>query len=76
MAYMGKREWLSRIRTNKGYSQALTAAMSDISLPTYSQIELGYRNPSEKMMASIAATLGFTYEDFVREEKAAGRKFL
>ena len=74
MAYIGKREWLTKIRKEKGYSQALTAAMSDISLPTYNQIELGYRMPSETMMKNIAKTLGFAYEDFVREEQAAGRK--
>lgn len=73
MAYRGKREWLAKIRNSKGFSQGLTAAMAGMSQAMYSKIELGYTDPSKEQAAGIAEALGFTYDDFVREDEAAGR---
>lgn len=73
MAYLGKRQWLLKVRKEKGFSQALTGAMAGISQPMYNYIELGYKNPSKEQAAGIAEALGITYDDFIRNEETEGR---
>lgn len=67
MAYKGKREWLIKLRKQKGLSQSLTAAMSDMSQSYLNQIELGYIEPNPEFCERIAKTLEFDVRLFDEE---------
>ena len=73
MVYYGKREWLLKLRKEKGFSQDLTAALSGISQALYHKIEAGYFNPNQEQAARIAETLGITYDDFIKADEEARR---
>lgn len=73
MAYYGKRAWLEDIRVAKGYSQDKTAAIAGISQALYSKVEMGYKNPSDKLRKVIAEALEFEPDRFDLEDDAMRR---
>lgn len=70
MAYYGKRDFLIAVRKKTGKSQSLVAALSDISQSTYSQIELGFFDPSPEVVGRVTKVLGITPEDFYSHDQA------
>ena len=68
MAYYGKRDWLVRIRKNKGLSQDMTAALSDISQTHYSKIENGFTDPSPEVVERVCKVIGITPEEFYSKD--------
>lgn len=70
LAYYGKRDFLIAVRKKTGKSQSLVAALSDISQSTYSQIELGFFDPSPEVVGRVTKVLGITPEDFYSHDQA------
>lgn len=64
MAYYGRREWLRKIRNEKGLSQDMTAALADISQTLYSKIENGFKDPTPEVAERISKVLGISKEEF------------
>ncbi len=62
------REWLERIRTEKGLSQAETAKQSGIVQQSYQLIESGVNTPRPETAKRIAAVLGFSWVRFYEDE--------
>jgi XRE family transcriptional regulator, regulator of sulfur utilization len=58
-------EKIRGIRTLKGYSQENMAAMLDLSLPTYADIERGKKEVTIKRLEQIAEKLGCTLNDIL-----------
>ncbi|QOR67219.1 helix-turn-helix domain-containing protein [Cytobacillus suaedae] len=62
------REWLKRIRKEKGLTQEDVASKSFINRGFYAQIENGSRNPSFEVARNIANTLGVSSSVFFTDE--------
>lgn len=73
MAYLGKREWLVKLRKDKGLSQSMCAAMSDMSQSYLNKIECGYMKPRQDFAERIARTLDFDVRLFETEDTSSGR---
>ena len=62
------REWLVKIREEKGLSQAAVAKQSGIVQQSYQQIESGKYGPKIENAKRIAAALGFPWTRFFEED--------
>ena len=58
------REWLKKIRLEKGMTQEECATVCGISRQYYNFIELGARNASVPVAKKIAEALGFSWQRF------------
>ena len=65
------RTWLKDIRESQHISQLEIAEQANISQPSYSNIEMGRRNPSVEAAKKIADVLGFPWTRFYEEDAAA-----
>ena len=66
---MEAEEWGRRIRAFrklKGYTQAELADSLGVSLSILGEIERGNRVPSEKIIQSVAETLGITVDELIK----------
>lgn len=61
------KEFLIKVRKEKGLSQKDVAEAAEINQAAYSNIEKGKRNPSVKTAKKIAAVLGFDWIEFFKE---------
>lgn len=59
-----KRNWLIRLRVNKGLSRKNVAAQAGINYVTYGQYENGHRNPSVIAAQKIGEALNFDWTIF------------
>lgn len=62
------REWLKDIRESQHLSQAEISKQVNVTQPTYSNIEIGKRNPSVEAAKRIADVLGFPWTRFFEDE--------
>lgn len=60
-------EWLIKARKSKHLTQHAVAKASNISQPTYANIELGKRSPGVGTAKAIARVLGFDWTEFFKE---------
>ncbi|MBE4909102.1 helix-turn-helix domain-containing protein [Bacillus luteolus] len=65
------REWLKRLRKERGLTQEDVASKSFINRAFYAQIENGTRNPSFEVARNIASTLGVSSSVFFTNELSA-----
>lgn len=64
------REWLVKVREEKGLSQAAVAKQSGIVQQSYQQIESGKYGPKIETAKRIAAVLGFRWTRFFEDGKS------
>ena len=64
-----KREWLIKIRKDKGLTQVQVAKLSQISQQLYNFIENGNRGVSVETGKKIAKVLGFDWTEFYKKRK-------
>lgn len=69
MAYYGKRQWLRKIRTDKGLSQDMVAVLAEISQTYYSKIEVGYIDPTPETVEKISKVLDISTDDFYKHDE-------
>jgi transcriptional regulator with XRE-family HTH domain len=62
------RDWLKKIRNQRGLTQSTVAEKAFINRAFYAQIENGSRNPSFEVAKYIAKTLGFSPSAFFTDE--------
>ncbi len=62
------RDWLKRIRKEKGLTQEDIASRAFINRAFYAQIEIGQRNPSFEVARNIASILGISPSAFYTNE--------
>ena len=65
------RVWLKDIREAQHMSQAELAERVQITQPSYSNIEMGKRNPSVDAAKKIANVLGFPWARFYEDDPSA-----
>lgn len=65
------RQWLSKIRETKGFTQKQVAEKCGISRSFYADIEQGTRNPKVNTAKAIGEVLGFDWTLFFEQN---GRK--
>lgn len=61
------RGWLTELREAQGLTHNDVAVNANIARVTYTQIELGLRNPSVKTAKRIANVLGFEWTNFFNQ---------
>lgn len=62
------REWLKKIRIEKGLTQQDVAKSGDFARTYYTMVEQGKRTPSVDMAKSIARVLGFDWTIFFEDK--------
>lgn len=67
-----RREWLVKMREEKGMSQNDVAVQSGIVQQSYQLIEKGENRPKIDTAKKIAAVLGFSWTKFYDEDEDAG----
>ena len=68
------REWLKKIREEKGLTQGEVAKQSEIVQQSYQRIESGVTDPDVKNAKKIAAVLGFPWPRFYEDEEEAAAR--
>lgn len=68
------RDWLVKLREERGYSQAALAKQSGIVQQSYQLIEKGVNTPRPETAMKIGAALGFPWVKFYEEEAGGGRE--
>ena len=63
------REWLFKLRTSRGMSQAKCGAACGITQAMYGMIERGERNPSVKTAKRISEMFGFPWTKFFENQE-------
>lgn len=67
------REWLIKIREEKGLSQGKVAALAGMSQPAYWEIEKGQTNPKPRTAKKIGAVLEFPWTRFFEDAAEDGK---
>jgi len=62
------RNWLIVARMRKGYSQKKMSELVGISQPSYCAYEKGKTTPRPRHAQKIAKILGFSWEEFFKED--------
>lgn len=62
------KDWLTKLRVEKGMTQDDVAKLADMARTTYSSIEQGRRRPSVENAMRIASALGFEWTLFFEKE--------
>jgi putative transcriptional regulator len=62
-----KREWLKKLRKDKGLKTREIAEIVGVSFQHYNDIENGRRNPSIELSLEIAKVFGVSVEKFLAE---------
>ncbi|KEF40467.1 putative transcriptional regulator [Schinkia azotoformans MEV2011] len=62
-----KREWLEKLRENKGFTHQDIANKANISRQFYGMIENGERNPSVSVAKKISSVLDFNWTSFFED---------
>lgn len=68
-----KREWLIAYRKAKNLSQLEIANALGIRQTTYSNYEIGFREPTPKLAKKIAKVLGFNWTKFYDENNSTNQ---